>query len=237
MARTTTFSPHDQTSTLRNMKLLVVVLIVSNFALGAFSVYLLRSVDKRYSDLVGQAVPALNDLRELTSNTVSAMRSTNPRNFAGSESALSAAIQTARQRLAAVKNLRQDSLKDPYFAGRAETYAAIVQTGSEFDGVCAEYLEIYAGGRPAEAVRQRDEKMLPAFDRHIAAIGAAADIIESTSLATSKVYAGRTRSLSTMLLGVASWPVIVLLALLLLTAGFVIAMMIAFRGKDLADTP
>ena len=45
------------------------------------------------------------------------------------------------------------------------------------------------------------------------------------------------RLISTVVLGVASWPVLIVVALLLLTAVFVLAMMIAFRGKDLSDSP
>ncbi len=62
-------------------------------------------------------------------------------------------------------------------------------------------------------------------------------MVESRSLAASKDYSTKTDRLSTVVLGVASWPVLIVLALLLLTAVFVLAMMIAFRGKDLPDSP
>jgi hypothetical protein len=230
-------NPNAQASTLRNLKVLVVLLVFSNIFVGVLSVYLLRAVDQRYSELVGQAVPALNDLRQLMSDTVTVMRSTNPNNLSGANGDAVAALLGSRQRLAQMKKSREEAIQDPYFAEKHEAAMAISQTGLEFDGICAEYLDIYTSGRRAEAVRLRDEKLLSTFDRHIATIGAAADAIEFTSLATSKDYSGRTNSLSTIVLGVASWPVILLFGLLLLTAVFVIAMMIAFRGKDLSDMP
>ena len=49
----------DQSSTVRTLKLLLMMLVFSNVALGVFSFYLLRSMDRRYSDLIEHAVPLL----------------------------------------------------------------------------------------------------------------------------------------------------------------------------------
>jgi hypothetical protein len=62
-------------------------------------------------------------------------------------------------------------------------------------------------------------------------------LLMSESTLVNNDFTAKTSSFSRIVLGVASWPVIALVGLLLLTAGFVIAMMIAFRGKDLAGTP
>ena len=230
-------SPNDQATTLRNLKVLVVLLVVSNILVGVLSVYLLRAVDRRYSELVGQSVPALNDVRELMSQAVAGMRSTNPNNFVGPTKDAAVALQTARARLASVQNFRGETLKNSYFSAHPEAGAAIVQAGLEFERAGAEVSRLYAQGRIAEVAALRDEKVLPSFDRYVAAIGSASDAIEAGSLATSKDYTVRTNSLTAIVLGVASWPLLALVGLLLLTAVFVIAMMIAFRGKDLADMP
>src|SRR5476649_1452827 len=71
-------SPNDQATTLRNLKLLVILLAASNVLVGAISVYLLRTVDRRYTELISRTVPALNDLRELMTDTITTMRATNP---------------------------------------------------------------------------------------------------------------------------------------------------------------
>jgi hypothetical protein len=229
--------PNDQASSLRNLKLLVVVLAASNLLIGALGVYLLRSVDQRYSELVGHSVPALNDLRELMSDTVAAMRATNPRYFVGPGVNPARALQDARERLAAEQKFRAAVLRDPDTTGNREDHAAIQKLGDEFESVATEISQIYSKGSPVDVARLRDEKLLPVFDQYIVAIGRAADRIEATSLTTSKVYSSKTNTLSAVVLSVASWPVLVLALLLLVTAVFVIAMMIAFRGKDLADAP
>ena len=71
--------PVDTTaSMLRQLKLLVMVLIISNVALGAYGFYLLRTIDRNYSALIDQSVPILNRLQTLTAGASDAMRSTNP---------------------------------------------------------------------------------------------------------------------------------------------------------------
>ncbi len=230
-------SPNDQASTLRNLKVLVVLLVVSNILVGALGGYLLHAVDRRYSELIGRSVPALNDLRELMSDTVVAMRTTNPRNFSGpgsNDPVALAAIREATQKATTfrVGLIDAGSLKD-----EAADLEAMRQTGEAFTAAALEVARAYATGTRADGVRVREEKLLPSFDQHMNAIGRAADAVESKSLVASKDFTSRTNSLTTMVLSVASWPVILLFALLLLTAVFVIAMMVAFRGKDLADTP
>ena len=227
----------DHAATLRRMNLLVVLLVVSNIATGVFSVYLLRSVDQRYSELVSQSVPALNDLRELMSDTVMAMRSTNPRSFTGPNANGPEALQTARSRLATVQKFRKETLQDAGFAADPADRTAIQAMGEAFEQVAADLSRLYAAGNLAEAVRLREEKLLPAFDRYIAAMGKVADTVEARSLTTSKDYTTKTHSLSTIVLGVAGWPLIVMMGLLLLTVCFVVVLMFVFRGKELGDMP
>ena len=229
--------PNDQAASLRNLKLLAVLLVVSNLLIGGFSFYVLRGVDQRYSELVGHSVPVLNDLRELMSDTVAAMRATNPRNFSVPGANPAQALQLAREKLATAQKSRGEILRVADVAANAEDVDAIQKLGGEFEGIAQEILKNYATGKSAEVPRLRDERLLPTFDDYLAAIGRTADRIESTSLSTSKGYSTKTNTLSAVVLSIASWPVLVLVALLLVTAVFVVVMMVAFRGKDLADAP
>jgi len=227
----------DHAATLRRMNFLVVLLVVSNIATGIFSVYLLRKVDARYSELIGQSVPVLNDLRELMADTVVAMRSTNPRYFTGAGAVPAEALQNARQRLATEQKFRAELLKEHSFADAPKDRAAIQAGGEEFGRVSAELSRLYAAGNFAEASRLREEKLLPQFDHYLAAISKASDVVEAQSLAANKDYTARTHSLTAFVLGVAGWPLIVMVVLLLLTVCFVVVLMFVFRGKELGDMP
>src|SRR5882757_9818254 len=105
MARSVS-NPSDQAATLRNLKVLVVLLVVSNIFVGVLGVYLLRLVDRRYSDLVTHTVPVLNDLQTLTAKSVAAMRGTNPVFFETAGTGLESAIRHSQSELDDDRGLR-----------------------------------------------------------------------------------------------------------------------------------
>ncbi len=236
MVRTAS-SPNDQAATLRNLKILVLLLVVSNLVVGALSVYLLRAVDRRYSELLERALPAVNDLRELMTDTVLTMRTTNARNFGGSPQERVEAAKAIGSKLDEAQKFRALLASSQAIKDEPLEFKVVQETGDSFAATVRDVQTLYAAGKISEATRIREEKLLPAFDHHMTAIAKAADAMETASLGVSKDYTVRTNNLSTIVMGAASWPVIVLLGLLLLTAIFVLAMMVAFRGKDLADMP
>ena len=85
-------------------------------------------------------------------------------------------------------------------------------------------------------MRLRDSGVLPAFDHYVATIGRVSDRIEQTSLRASDEATVRIGRMSTLVLGIAGWPVILLLGLLL-TAVFVGVLMILFRRRGTSDMP
>jgi hypothetical protein len=70
MVQSASADRRDQSSAVRNLKLLDVVLLLSNVGLGVLSFFLLRAVDERYPDLLDHTVPLLNDLQTLTAKSV-----------------------------------------------------------------------------------------------------------------------------------------------------------------------
>ena len=86
-------------------------------------------------------------------------------------------------------------------------------------------------------MRLRDSGVLPAFDHYVATIGRVSDRIEQTSLRASDEATVRIGRMSTLVLGIAGWPVILLPGLLLLTAIFVVVLMILFRRRGTSDMP
>src|ERR1700747_2050028 len=89
-------SSRTTASALRQLKLLVVLLILSNVAIGAFGFYSLRAIDRKYSTLIDQTVPALDELTRLTNSSVETMRSTNPTVYTESPDNRGEAVSRAR---------------------------------------------------------------------------------------------------------------------------------------------
>ena len=238
MARSSNSSAHDQSATLRQLKLIVLVLVLSNIGLGVLSFYLLRNLDRRYTQLIDRSVPVLNDLQGLTAHAATALRATNPIFWQGDEANRKAAAQRARGLLGeeAVDRRKLVTAGGKSLdtgEGRAELDAA----GESFARAAREVAALLEAGRIDEAVRKRDDVMLPAFDRYVDAITKAADLLEADSLKTNEVVSESTHSASKLVLGVASWPVLVLVALLVLTAIFVVVLMVLFRGREMSDMP
>jgi len=236
MARLPTY-PNDHAPSLRNLKLLVVLLAVSNILVGAFSVYLLRGVDRRYSELINHTVPVLNDLQTLTAISVEAMRGTNPAFFDATADKIESAIKHGRDVLESDRALRNSLLAAEWLPDTAAKRTEFQQAGEAFTQSGDNVLKLFAAGKGAEALRVREEITRPAFERYQAAITKIADLLLSESKTVNDSFSARTSRLSAIVISVASWPVLVLVALLLVTAVFVIVMMVAFRGKDLVDAP
>lgn len=236
MAKPPSSSLHDQSATVRQLKLLVIVLVLSNIGLGLFAFFLLRTIDRQYSDLIGRSVPVLNGLQTLTATSMQAMRATNPLLFEGAGGQRPQRVQEAAVAFAADRDARKALLTSEWAAAEAER-AQLQGAGEGFTQLGSELLAHLAAGRMAEAARLREVRLRPAFDRYVAIASKAADVLEAESRRLNDTVSAKTGSMSTVVLGVASWPLVVLVALLLLTALFVVVLMVLFRGREMSDMP
>src|ERR1700730_5384418 len=103
--------PEHEKSLLRQLKIVIALLVLSNIALGGFSFYFLRAIDRKYSDLIDRAVPTLNDMQTLTAFIGDAMGSTNPVLFGETPQSRTKAAQHARVALESDRALRESILK------------------------------------------------------------------------------------------------------------------------------
>lgn len=227
----------DQSSSVRNLKLLVVVLLLSNVGLGVLSFFLLRAVDERYSDLLDHTVPLLNDLQTLTAKSVEAMRGTNPEEIEKTPGSRAIVIGSGRAGVANDRTLREKALARQWPAELAGGHDEVRRAGEQFTRLCEEVLELQAAGNRSGAKQARDERLRPAFDHYLVVLTKTADLVEEHSGRTNDQYSGRTGNFSKIVLGIGSWPVLAVIALLVFTALFLGVLMLAFRGKDLSEAP
>ncbi len=221
---------------MRNLKLLLLVLLISNVGLGLLSFFLLRSVDQRYSALLERTVPLLGDLQTLTAKSVNAMRGTNP-DAIGRSFGDPAQLARFHAAVGADRALREKTLSRPWptelLPGRDE----IERAGGLFTKRCTETLDLLSKGERAAALRMRDERLRPAFDDYLNTLTKAADLVEANSDKVNEQFSDTAGSFSRIVLGVGIWPVVAVGALLVLTALFLGVLMVAFRGKDLSEAP
>ena len=236
MAKPLSSGLHDQSATVRQLKLLIVVLVLSNIGLGLFSFFLLRAIDKQYSELIGKSVPVLNSLQTVTARAMEAMRTTNPNSVAAVEGRRGQQHQEASMALARDRDLRNEVLRAEW-AGAAKEREEFKQTGEAFTKLATEVVAHLAAGRTNEAMQLREGRLRGAFDHYILAATKAADVLEADSERMNLSVSAKADNMSTLLLGIASWPIIVLIGLLLITALFVVVLMVLFRGREMSDTP
>jgi len=218
--------PDNELSILRQLKVLVVVLILSNIALGFLGFYFLRALDRKYSRLIDQAVPTLHQLQTLTAASLDAMRSTNPTLLGDSPQSRTEMLQRARVAIERDRDLRDRALKREWLSTETDERLNLETAGETFSRAATEIVSLFESGDRVEASRQREQSVRPAFDRYVAATTKAADALRAQSLRRSDTLTATTGSVSNMLLGLASWPVIILCAFLLITAVFVIVILL-----------
>jgi hypothetical protein len=228
-------TPESQNAALRQLKILVVILIVSNIVLGLFGVYVLRSVDRKYSALIHETVTPLNELQTLTAWSVDAMRSTNPNLFQTSTNMSSQSVQQAQTMIERDRDLRTRALQREWLGLKPSERTALHETGDAFTRESLEVLHILETGRTAEATQRRDTSLRPAFDRYVASVTRTADALEASSLRTNGELTERTGSMSHMLLGMASWPFMIVGLFFLAVILFVIGVLVrvtVFRHSE-----
>jgi len=228
-------TPESQKAALRQLKILVVILIISNIGLGLFGIYVLRSVDRKYSALIHQTVPPINELQTLTAWSVDAMRSTNPSLFPTSADGSSRAVQQAQSLIERDRELRTRALQREWLGLKPGEGRDLLEAGDAFTRDSLEILHLFETGRNAEAGQRREAVLRPAFDRYVASLTKTADALEAESLRTSGRLTEQTGSISHLMLGMASWPFVIVGLFFLAAILFVIGVLVrvtVFRGAE-----
>ncbi|HVS54486.1 MAG TPA: hypothetical protein VHD62_19170 [Opitutaceae bacterium] len=231
------FSASPAAAATRQLKILVLVLVASNIGLGIFSFYLLRRLDRSYSELIERSVPLLNDLQTLTARSVDAMRVTGTGLLEADATARPAAVQRARKVLENERAFREKILHRNWLPESLTGQRESEKTGTAFTGLALEVVATAATGDREAATRLRDTKLRPAFEDYQAALTHAADLLEAESMRANDDFSARTSSMSTMVLGLGGWPVIVLVGLIAITVIFVAVLMFLFRGSGMHEAP
>ncbi len=233
MARSSA-SPSSPT---RAWKLAVLVLVASNLTLGGFSYYLLRKLDRTYTELISGTVPLLNALQTLTAQTVDTMRRSSSGLVDASPRERDLAVTSALQAITSDRRLRTEVLRLGWPLTLHPARTELTAAGDAFGAAATAVVEQFRDGRLAEAVATRDQRLRPAFDSYLVAATLAADLLEAESLRTSDAITSESTRMSTVVLGIASWPLLLGLGLGVITALVVAVLLILFRGREMNESP
>ena len=219
----------ETAATLRRLKILVVLLLISNIALGIFGFWGLRELDRKYSTLIGQTVPELNRLQTLTALTAEAMRSSNPALYKGNADERAGAAERAHAALGRESDLRQKALRGNAFAQSGARQMNMEKLGGDFTSISQQVVSLLASGSEEQATQQREQMLRPVFEQYMDATTKAADMLEAQGLRASGSLTERTGLFSTLLIGIAGWPLMLLLAFLMITTVLIVAILVRVR--------
>jgi len=219
----------DSAAVVRQLKILVVLLIISNIILGVMGFVLLRAIDRNYSVLIEQSVPVLSGLHTLTTSASDAMRSTNPALLTEGKHSPAELGNATRDAIARDAAARTNVLKRDWIGQAASERGTIEQTGEIFDRTATKFIGLLETNNTEELGRQREAELRPVYNQYVAAMTRAASLLHSNSLKTSDTLSLRSSGFSRLLLSVGSWPMVILAGFLMFTAVFVIVVLVRVK--------
>ena len=154
------------------------------------------------------------------------MHGTNPILFTGSAEQRGEMLQRARMALERDRDLRNQILRRDWLSPSAKERKIFADAGASFSKAAAEIITLTSSGSSADVGREREKTLRPMYERYVAATTDAADALEAEGLRKSYTITTSTGTFSRVMLGAASWPLMLLSLFLLVTAIFVIVVLL-----------
>jgi hypothetical protein len=234
---TSSRSSNGPATTVWYLKQLILVLLVSNVVLGVLSVYLLRTLDRDYSVLIEDSVPVLNQLRTMNKSGSGAYRAALWSMVLPDAAGRADAFKQSQTATHKGKQFRIRVMAAEIFAGQKALIDQLRVTGEAYDKAVTEFLAFMAQNNSPGAAQARFEQIRPVFKNYANAIETAANYVESRSANLSADYTARMRSRTTLVLSIASWPVLVIATAMLLTLGIIAVTLLVFKQAEVGDGP
>lgn len=204
--------------------------IVSNF-------YLLKEIERNYSELIDHSVPVLRELNKVTASAAYAMHQTYPRLFDENAHGRVESLQKARAALTDETICRVSFLKGGFLGPDQSEMSELKNAGEDYSRIGNNVVRLYSEEQLVDANLVRERQFRPALERYIAATKMLADKISDIGEQSSDELTLKTRRTSLAVLGFASWPVIALLATIitLLSLGSVLFFITFKASRDIKN--
>ena len=214
---------------IRRLKLALVIMVVSNLSLGCFSVYLLRTLDASYSGLLDRSLPLMTGLRQLTKETVSMQRHVLASLVAQDPVQRADAKAKLKESTEKQHRLLDSLLRSAEFAARPELSAAMRGAAQTYETGLVSFDRELKSGNWKAADQVRNEILRPTIASYLSLIDQAAVAVEASSQSINEDYSNQVRTHSTILLGLASWPLMVAFIVTLVVAVIIAVLVFVYR--------
>lgn len=231
----------DTTGTVKRLRFLVVVLLLSNVALGLVSFYFLRSIDQAYTQLIDRSLPTLNHLRGVATEAASITRSLTFAQSAAAGEKRQAYEAKARQSLQLCTSHFRESLEELKSQIGAEDLQRLQHTWRDFEERTGKTLEAVVQSGDAKTVAGEFSRMLRelrmAQEELMARVSQASDAVAQSNLKQSDAVANSAEQHRKILLGLGGWPIAALAVIASIVAIVLLTMVILAYRLGQVDEP
>lgn len=205
-------------------RVLIILLILSNFGIGVASYYFLKAVDQEYSDLIDNNFSVLNRMRALAWEiTLMQRHAANAQRAGGLDATAAAQMEATRVKGQVLFNAIEASPGTRAFPKAAQ---ALIAVNTDYAQALQEWRSLIDAHRIAEAETFRLEKMRPLLDRYMNALADVANHVEQQGNDLSDRYSDKAHFFGNVVLLLASWPLWLGVGLLVLAVGLLLSVLI-----------
>lgn len=211
---------------------LMIGLLVSNLAVGLLSLYVLRSVNQGYANLLDRSVPTLNALRTLTRELSGVQRLARRIVDPDNERAWAELLPQMRDSSDLAKAHALDLSTAESLAG-SPLRGTIERLSKDYDQRVDAFLALAQEKKLDEANRYNNDALRPIYDAYLNALDDAADLVQQQGRNLRDRYAEDSRFFGSLLLAFAGWPLLAGLAAVFIMAVLIVGLLVSVFAPGL----
>jgi hypothetical protein len=227
----------EANGTNRQLKLLVVVLALSNVILGILSVTLLQKLNRDYSVLLDHSVSTMAQIRALGRESGVTFRALIAGLVNDDPLVVAASVERAQHALAREKMLRTAVYASAILKENPALLAELRQSEDAYEQSSAELIARITPNATAEEERGRINHLQQVVDRYSTVVAKSLDFVQCHSQEVNGSYSAGVRLRSEIMLGLASWPLLVAGLIIILTGVIVATLLLFIKQADSGDEP
>lgn len=225
-----------QTS-VRRLKLLVGVLVLSNCVLGVFSVALLRKLDRDYTALLDQTLPLIAQIRVVGRENTDVYRALVAGIVESDAKLCAESVQRAGKALERGRTARAQLLKSPTLQEKPGLLKEMADATAAYDDVARGIMAKLSPEMTPADQNASYNQLEQALERCRNSTRLLQEFVDARSQAISDSVSAEMRSRSNLVLGVAGWPLVIGVLIAIMVAGVLIVMFVILRRIGADDGP
>jgi len=224
-------------ASIRRLRILALILAVSNLLLGGFSAYLLQSTDKAYSELIDRMLPVLNQVRSTGRNAASAYLDVIASLVTVDPVKCAVDLNWAKKSLEDGRLAREAVLTSEFLKGDPALSAELEENGVAYETAMKALFPRVTAENTTDRERDTLEQLQAIYEKYHDTIARTISAIEKQTEATSDQYTRQTKSRSIFVIGFGSWPLGIIAGIMALAIVVILGMAVAYYRAGAGDGP